>query len=262
MDSSTEDAALCSTASGQGSSNTRQFTGQQADPTGLDHFPFRHYNPVLSRFISADPLGFGGGDLNVFGYVGGSPTNLVDPTGLMAGISASAGAEGAGTPQEASDQTDIDDYLADKGAGTGPNGEPGLGTIPIFAQNIRTIPSQVPLSTIGHQERRRSAINAIARGLLVTILVTAAALSGEIIGAVTAVVFSVVILLVEGPSLSSVLVWGLGIIGGILFAPEVLGFAGAAEVAEHAPLLGAAVGAIFSSLITLIEAGASLEAGE
>jgi hypothetical protein len=31
--------------------------------------------------VSEDPIGFGGGDVNLFGYVGNSPQNFVDPTG-------------------------------------------------------------------------------------------------------------------------------------------------------------------------------------
>ena len=41
----------------------------------------RNRDPVLSRFISEDPLGLMGG-LNVYAYVGGNPLNLTDPLGL------------------------------------------------------------------------------------------------------------------------------------------------------------------------------------
>jgi len=44
----------------------------------------RYYHPGLQRFISEDPIGFGGGDVNLYAYVGNSPTNFDDPLGLDA----------------------------------------------------------------------------------------------------------------------------------------------------------------------------------
>jgi hypothetical protein len=42
----------------------------------------RFYDPQLGRFISEDPIGFGGGDINLYGYVWQSPLRLRDPLGL------------------------------------------------------------------------------------------------------------------------------------------------------------------------------------
>ena len=42
----------------------------------------RYYNPTLGRFISEDPIGFAGGQANLYGYVFNSPTNFIDPFGL------------------------------------------------------------------------------------------------------------------------------------------------------------------------------------
>jgi uncharacterized protein RhaS with RHS repeats len=42
------------------------------------------YDPRPARFISEDPIGFEGGDTNLYRYVGNSPTNFVDPFGLCA----------------------------------------------------------------------------------------------------------------------------------------------------------------------------------
>jgi uncharacterized protein RhaS with RHS repeats len=41
----------------------------------------RYYSPSLGRFISEDPIGFAGGDVNLYAYVGNSPTNAIDPNG-------------------------------------------------------------------------------------------------------------------------------------------------------------------------------------
>jgi RHS repeat-associated protein len=42
----------------------------------------RAYDPGLGRFMSEDPVGFGGGDTNLFRYCGNDPVNASDPTGL------------------------------------------------------------------------------------------------------------------------------------------------------------------------------------
>src|SRR4030095_9635745 len=41
----------------------------------------RFYDTDIGRWISTDPLGFGGGDVNLFRYVRNNPTNYTDPSG-------------------------------------------------------------------------------------------------------------------------------------------------------------------------------------
>jgi len=67
--------------SGTSTTNSFAYTGRESDGTGLYFYRARYYSPQLGRFISEDPVGFGGG-INVYGYVGDSPTNAIDPTGL------------------------------------------------------------------------------------------------------------------------------------------------------------------------------------
>ena len=62
-----------------------QYTGQENDGTGLYYYRARYYNPVWGRFISSDPIGFGGG-MNTYAYVGGDPVNFTDPTGKASWI--------------------------------------------------------------------------------------------------------------------------------------------------------------------------------
>ena len=69
-------------AAGQASSNPYQFTGRENDGTGLNFYRARFYSPTFQRFISQDPIEFLGGDPNLYGMVGNSPTDLVDPLGL------------------------------------------------------------------------------------------------------------------------------------------------------------------------------------
>lgn len=59
------------------------FTGREWDPeTGLYYYRARYYDPIIGRFISEDPSGFSDG-VNLYAYVGNSPTGLVDPRGEM-----------------------------------------------------------------------------------------------------------------------------------------------------------------------------------
>ena len=57
--------------------------------TGLIRFGFRDYDPESGRWTARDPIGFAGGDTNLYGYVLNDPINLVDPDGRI-GIGAVA----------------------------------------------------------------------------------------------------------------------------------------------------------------------------
>jgi RHS repeat-associated protein len=68
--------------------------GVMAESNGFYYMRARYYDPQVKRFISEDPLGFDGGDLNLYAYVGNNPVMGVDPLGLRTwslGISSSAG---------------------------------------------------------------------------------------------------------------------------------------------------------------------------
>jgi RHS repeat-associated protein len=67
---------------GTASGNPFAFTGREDDGTGYYYYRARYYNLDQKRFIAEDPLGFGGGDTNLYAYVGGNPINKVDPLGL------------------------------------------------------------------------------------------------------------------------------------------------------------------------------------
>ncbi|MGM0557012.1 MAG: RHS repeat-associated core domain-containing protein [Myxococcota bacterium] len=59
------------------------YAGGLYDPaTGLVRFGARDYDPDTGRWTASDPIGFAGGDGNLYAYVGANPVNLVDPSGL------------------------------------------------------------------------------------------------------------------------------------------------------------------------------------
>jgi RHS repeat-associated protein len=59
------------------------FTGREYDrETGLYYYRARYYMPEIGRFISADPIGFFAGEMNLYSYVRNKPLDFTDPTGL------------------------------------------------------------------------------------------------------------------------------------------------------------------------------------
>jgi len=49
--------------------------------TKLTRFGYRDYDAETGKWTAKDPIGFNGGDTNLYGYVLGDPVNFVDPTG-------------------------------------------------------------------------------------------------------------------------------------------------------------------------------------
>lgn len=47
----------------------------------LIEMSYRDYDPRQGRWMTKDPIRFGGGDTNLFGYVLSDPINTVDPGG-------------------------------------------------------------------------------------------------------------------------------------------------------------------------------------
>ena len=59
------------------------FAGGLYDPdTKLVRFGARDYDAEVGRWTAKDPIRFGGGDANLYGYVMTDPANSVDPHGL------------------------------------------------------------------------------------------------------------------------------------------------------------------------------------
>ena len=63
-------------------SDRYKYTGREFDPvSGLQYNRGRYYNASTGSRLSQDPLGFTGGDSNLYRYVGNDPTGLTDPNG-------------------------------------------------------------------------------------------------------------------------------------------------------------------------------------
>lgn len=59
------------------------FAGGMYDTqTKLTRFGARDYDSETGRWTTKDPIGFGGGDTNLYGYTANDPVNFTDPLGL------------------------------------------------------------------------------------------------------------------------------------------------------------------------------------
>jgi RHS repeat-associated protein len=56
--------------------------GLYDNDTKLTRFGYRDYDAYTGKWTAKDPIGFDGGDSNLYGYVLGDPVNFVDPKGL------------------------------------------------------------------------------------------------------------------------------------------------------------------------------------
>ncbi|MCP4853392.1 MAG: RHS repeat protein [Fuerstiella sp.] len=66
--------------------NPFQFVGQWGvmhEDNGLEFMRARFYDTDSGRFVSEDPIGLKGGQVNLYGYVGNNSTSLIDASGLI-----------------------------------------------------------------------------------------------------------------------------------------------------------------------------------
>ena len=77
--------------SGAASTSSYKYTAREDDGTGLYYYRARYYHPRLQRFIAEDPIGFQGGDVNLYAYVAGNPLGNTDPSGLAKRVDCGGG---------------------------------------------------------------------------------------------------------------------------------------------------------------------------
>ncbi len=71
----------------QSQSSRYLFAGREYDQESGDYYNrSRYYDPNIGRFLSQDPIGFLGRDLNLYRYVGNNPVQFRDPNGLAPNI--------------------------------------------------------------------------------------------------------------------------------------------------------------------------------
>lgn len=68
-----------------GAYKTIRYSGKERDATGLYYYGYRYFAPWLSRWINPDPAGAVDG-LNLYGFVGNSPTGRVDRDGRVGSL--------------------------------------------------------------------------------------------------------------------------------------------------------------------------------
>jgi len=72
------------TDSGSVAADYVSYTGREAERAlGLYFYRSRFYDPLVGRFVTRDPIGFYGGDINLYRYVGNNPANFIDPFGWV-----------------------------------------------------------------------------------------------------------------------------------------------------------------------------------
>jgi RHS repeat-associated protein len=57
--------------------------GVMTEPNGWYYMRARYYDPNVGRFISEDPMGFDGGDVNLYAYAANSPVMFMVSMGMI-----------------------------------------------------------------------------------------------------------------------------------------------------------------------------------
>jgi RHS repeat-associated protein len=145
------------TASSGSLTNSFQYTAREFDSeTFLYYYRARYYDSTTGRFVTEDPNGFAGGDVNFYSYVGNSVTKLVDSLGLKPGDKyksidcAALNALGDIFPQTKKDGNEHGGFIYQNPDGTFSYTDPTTGTpTSIPAPKFFTIPIPVGATPAG-----------------------------------------------------------------------------------------------------------------
>lgn len=137
------------TQTGSATTNSYKFTGREDDGTGLMYYRARYYHHQLQRFISEDPIGFLGGDVNLYAYVANNPVNLVDPSGNLALAGALVGGGINLAVQLAANGGDLASINLTSMAASAVAGATGVGLATAISSLTRGIGTQLVLNMLG-----------------------------------------------------------------------------------------------------------------
>ena len=104
--------------------NPYYFTAKELDAeTGLYYYRARYYDWLRGAFTQEDPIGFSGGDTNLYTYVKNRPINAVDPSGkigwMVAGALISGGIDFAMQYSQTGNIADVNLWSVAVSAGAG-----------------------------------------------------------------------------------------------------------------------------------------------
>lgn len=137
------------TQTGLISTSSYKFTGREDDGSGLTYYRARYYHPRLQRFIAEDPIGFLGGDVNLYAYVRNNPVNLVDPSGELALAGALVGAGIDLAVQLVRNGGNVADINLTSVGASAIAGATGVGLAAAISNLTRSIGAQLVLNTLG-----------------------------------------------------------------------------------------------------------------
>jgi RHS repeat-associated protein len=149
-----------------GSNNSQGFTGHIEDETGLTYMQARYYDPVIGRFLSADPIGYADG-LNIYAYVRNDPLNKIDPTGL------------AGTESSVPPQPPPPPPPPSPPEPTGPYAEDGVTLLPVKDGPYVDGDQKTVRDTTGAGDKAQEAVDAIDENKVQNDIATGAKARGD-----------------------------------------------------------------------------------
>ncbi len=100
--------------------------------TGLVRFGYRDYDPDTGRWTAKDPIGFNGGDTDLYGYCVNDPVNLVDQSGKIPALVMAVGAVVGGVTNYMAMRDSLSGWDLAKSVAFGA----GLGAVGAFVPGI------------------------------------------------------------------------------------------------------------------------------
>jgi RHS repeat-associated protein len=134
---------------GAASTSSYKYTGREDDGSGLYYYRARYYQPRFQRFIAEDPIGFVGGDVNLYAYVLNDPVTFVDPSGRLALLGALVGGGIDLGAQLVRNGGSVANINVTSVAASAVAGATGVGLATVISNLTRGIGTQLVLNTLG-----------------------------------------------------------------------------------------------------------------